>query len=68
MSANGHVPTQEEFGLELMKYAGRWVAVENRTVVADDPDLGNLVEQLNGKRDTATIFKVREDPTSPCIY
>lgn len=62
------IQAEEAFGLELIQYAGKWVAVEDRTVVADDLDLETLVGSLNGQRDTATIFKVPEDPSAPCFY
>jgi hypothetical protein len=68
MSAAEQVRAEEAFGLELVQYAGSWVAVEDRAVIDNDSDLKNLVGRLNGQRDTATIFKVREDPASPCFY
>jgi Family of unknown function (DUF5678) len=67
MSDAEQIRAEEAFGLELVQYAGRWVAVEDRTVIDNDPILGSLVGRLNGQRDTATIFKIPEDPVAPCF-
>jgi hypothetical protein len=64
MNTHEHARAEEALGSDLVQYAGLWVAVEDHAVIADDPDLGNLVGRLNGQRDTAEIFKVREDPAS----
>ena len=61
MGAASYAQAEERFGAELAEYAGEWVAIEDRSVVAYDPDLGNLVGQLNGQRDTAVIFRVEPD-------
>jgi hypothetical protein len=66
MSTSEQVQAERAFGVELVQYAGRWVAVQDRTVLADDETLGALLDQLNGQRETAEIFKVREDPAAPC--
>ncbi len=66
MSTSEQVQAERAFGIELVQYAGRWVAVRDRTVLADDETLGTLLDQLNGQRETAEIFKVREDPAAPC--
>jgi hypothetical protein len=67
-SIEQRVRAEEEFGSVLIQYAGRWVAVEDHKVLDDDAELEPLVDRLNGQRDTATIFKVREDPAAPCFY
>jgi hypothetical protein len=63
-AAEREVRDEEEFGLELVQYAGRWVAVENRTVLDYDKELGCLLERLNGERRTAEIFQVEPAPAS----
>jgi hypothetical protein len=68
MSVAENVRAEEAFGLDLIQYAGKWVAVQDRKVVDHDESLGCLVDRLNGQRDTAAIFKVREDPAAPCGY
>jgi Family of unknown function (DUF5678) len=67
MGADSYAHAEEQFGAVLAKYVGQWVAVEDRSVVAYDPDLGNLVGQLNGKRETAIIFRVEDDPAATCL-
>jgi hypothetical protein len=62
------IRAEEAFGLQLVQYAGDWVAVQDRAVLDNDKNLGALVGRLNGTRDTAEIFKVREDPSAPCFY
>lgn len=65
MSMAEQMRAEEAFGLELIQYAGRWVAVQDHEVVDNDENLGCLVDRLNGQRDTASIFKVREDSATP---
>jgi hypothetical protein len=66
MSTTEQVQAERAFGIELVQYAGQWVAVQDRTVLDNDKALGALLDRLNGQRETAEIFKVREDPTAPC--
>lgn len=68
MNSAEQIRAEEAFSLELVQYAGRWVAVEDRTVIDNDPVLGSLVGRLNGQRDTATIFKIPGDPAAACFY
>lgn len=68
MNIAEQVRAEEAFGLVLIQYAGRWVAVQDRKVVADDENLGCLVERLNGQRETAEIFQVPRDPAAICCY
>lgn len=64
LSIEQQVRAEEKLGLDLIQYAGRWVAVEDHEVIADDERLGSLVERLNGQRDTARIFQVPAGSTS----
>lgn len=66
MSNAEQVRAERAFGTELVQYAGKWVAVQDRTVLENDETLGGLLDRLNGQRGTAEIFKVREDPAAPC--
>jgi len=65
MSTAEQVQAERAFGIELVQYAGKWVAVQNRTVLDNDEFLGALLDRLNGQRQTSEIFKVREDPSAP---
>jgi hypothetical protein len=62
LSIQEQVRAEETLGVDLIEYAGRWVAVQDHRVVDDDENLGRLVDRLNGQRETAAIFKVRERP------
>ena len=66
MTAAEQVAAEKVFGRELVQYAGKWVAVQDRTVLDNDATLEGLLDRLNGQRGTAEIFKVREDPAAPC--
>lgn len=57
-SIDERVRAEEAFGRVLMRYAGRWVAVQDHEVLDDDEELERLVGRLNGQRDTARIFQV----------
>ena len=61
------VQAEEDFGLQLMQYAGQWVAVLDHNIVATDEHLGPLVDRLNGQRDSAEIFQVPKDHGSACL-
>lgn len=61
-SIEERVEAEERLGVNLIEYAGRWVAVQNHQVVDDDANLGRLVDRLNGQRETAAVFRVRERP------
>jgi Family of unknown function (DUF5678) len=62
MGADSYTQAEERFGAILAQYAGQWVAVEDHSVVAYDPELKNVLGQLNGKRETAVVFRVEPDP------
>lgn len=63
LSTHESVMAEEALGVDLIQYAGRWVAVQDHRVVDDDEILGRLVDRLNGQRETAEIFRVRERPS-----
>jgi hypothetical protein len=63
-SALDEAHAEEQFGLELVQYAGRWVAVQDHTVLDNDENLECLLDRLNGERETAEIFQVRDRPTT----
>ncbi len=63
MGADSYAQAEEQFGAVLAEYVGQWIAVEDHSVIAYDPDLGNVLGQLNGKRETAIVFRVEPDPT-----
>jgi len=60
------VQAEERLGFELVQYAGKWVAVQDATVIASNKHLGELLDRLNGQRDTAEIFKVGEGSAASC--
>lgn len=66
VSVQDQVKAEEGLGVDLIEYAGRWVAVQDHRVVDHDESLGPLVDRLNGQRETAEIFKVRDKP-SPAV-
>lgn len=57
------VMAEENFGADLIQYAGHWVAVQDCQVLDEDESLGCLVDRLNGQRETAEIFKVQAEPS-----
>jgi hypothetical protein len=63
-STNEEALAEEQFGLVLVQYAGRWVAVQDHTVLDNDENLGCLLDRLNGERGTAEIFQVRDRHTT----
>lgn len=67
MGADSYAQAEERFGAVLAKYAGQWVAVEGHSVLAYDPNLENVLGQLNGKRETAVVFRVEPDPAPVCV-
>jgi len=62
-SIKAQVKAEEALGIDLIQYAGHWVAVQDHRVVDDDETLGCLVDRLNGQRSTAEIFRVQEEPS-----
>jgi Family of unknown function (DUF5678) len=65
MGIQERVRAEQELGLDLIQYAGRWVAVQDQKVLDNDEKLRPLVDRLNGQRDTAEIFRV---PTGPLSF
>jgi len=64
MSIQERVRAEEELGLKLVQYAGRWVAVEDHDVIADETNLESLLGRRDGQRATARIFQVPTGPAS----
>jgi hypothetical protein len=66
VSVQDQVKAEEGLGVDLIEYAGHWVAVQDHQVVDHDESLRPLVDRLNGQRETVEIFKVRDKP-SPAV-
>lgn len=66
MSVEDQIQAEKTLGFELVQYAGKWVAVEDHKVIADEDKLGTLVDRLNGQRDTAEIFQVPRGTIHTC--
>jgi hypothetical protein len=53
-----HVAAEEQLALELRRYVGLWVAVENHAVVACSETLSDLLDDIrfDGRIDTACVL------------
>jgi Family of unknown function (DUF5678) len=67
MSNAEHVQAEERFGVELMAYAGLWVAVADRTVVESATTLDELLERVERHEQRVEVFRVSERPGSARI-
>jgi hypothetical protein len=60
---------ERELGLALDDYAGEWVGVCDREVVAFAATLGELVEQLEASGKTEVdVIQVPADPGAACFF
>ena len=63
-----HVKAEEEFGVELMEYAGQWVAVADRAVVQAANTLDELLERVDGQEQRVEVFRVPKHPDAACFF
>lgn len=68
MSVAEYVRAEEAFGLELMKYAGEWVAVADRTVIEHADTLDELLERIEGQEQRVEVFRVPKHPDAVCVF
>lgn len=60
---------ERELGVALDDYAGQWVAICDREVIANAETLGELVEQVEASgRQEAEVIQVPRDPAAACFY
>jgi len=58
---------EEVLAQELAKYAGRWVAIKDRTVVAIANSLDSLLERVD-PAGLDRILEVSDDAAAGCLY
>lgn len=60
---------ERELGLALDAYAGQWVAIRDRAVIASAESLGELVEQIEAEGgQEVEVIQVPKDPAAACFY
>jgi hypothetical protein len=66
---NKALDEERELGVVLDDYAGQWVAIRDRTVVASAATLGELVEQVEAEGgQEVEVIQVPRDPAAACFY
>ena len=58
---------EEALARELREYAGRWVAVRDRSVVASANSLNDLLDHVDPSG-LDRILEVSKDPIAACLY
>lgn len=61
------IQAEEKLATDLMKYAGKWVAVRHHTVVASAPTLKELREQIK-EEEVEDAFEVPEGDGTVCFF
>lgn len=59
---------EEVLARELAEYAGRWVAVRDRSIVESAETLENLLELVNDPGEFDRIFEVSSEAVAACLY
>lgn len=67
MTVAEQVSAEEELARRLEEHAGRWVAVREHEIVAEDESLEGLLEQIEEEQDVE-VFHVAEDPHAACFF
>lgn len=62
------IQAEEQFGVQLMDYAGQWVAVRGHEVFKYAATLDDLIERLEGHETEVKIFRVPEHPEAACLF
>lgn len=66
---NKALDEERELGAVLDDYAGQWVAIRDRAVIASAPTLGELVEQVEAEGgQEVEVIQVPKDPAAACFY
>ena len=68
MTLAEQVFAEEALANTLEQHAGRWVAVREHKIVADDETLEGLLEQIEEADPEIEIFRVAEDPHAACFF
>jgi hypothetical protein len=58
---------EEVLAQELSEYAGEWVAIQDRSVVASAPSLEDLLSSVD-LEDLDRILEVSKEPVAGCLY
>ena len=61
------VERERELSRDLVRFVGRWVAVQDHRVVADAPTLHELLERVTDI-EVEGVFQVVEERTSACFF
>ncbi len=67
MTVAEQVSAEEALAATLDQYAGRWVAVRDHHVVADDESLEGLLEQVE-EQEAVEVFQVSLTPHAACFF
>jgi hypothetical protein len=66
---NKALEAERALGVSLDQYAGEWVGVCDREIVANAATLGELVEQLEASGKTEVeVIQVPKDPAAACFF
>lgn len=63
-----HVDTDDHVGVELMDYAGEWVAVRDHAVFQHAATLDQLFELIQGYEREVEVLRVPEQPGAACFF
>jgi len=61
------IAAETELNDRLAQYAGRWVAVRDRDIVADSDSLKGLHDQIEDSSEVE-VLQVADDPHVACFY
>lgn len=69
MTIAEQISAEEALAATLDQHAGRWVAVCNHVVIADDETLEGLLEQIAAEQqEDIEVFQVAVDPHAACFF
>jgi Family of unknown function (DUF5678) len=64
---NRALKAEEVLARELSEYAGSWVAIQNRSVIASASSLEELLDRVDPEG-LDRILEVSEQPVAGCFY
>lgn len=65
---NRALKAEEVLAQELSEYAGCWVAIRNRSVIASANSLEDLLDRVPDPEGLDRILEVAEQPVAGCFY
>lgn len=69
LTLTDRVRAEERLGQTLLRYAGRWVAITDYSVIAAEATLDDLFERISEQqRSKAEIIQVPKHPESAHFY